>query len=76
MTAHIDRDKSFIATIGGATRPEDCFLSSFMQRRRATTDPMYYSQPQKEVSPHLFLFGRALSSIHMCDSFFEGKALH
>ena len=39
MTAHIDRDKSFIATIGGATRPEDCFLSSFMQRRRATTVP-------------------------------------
>jgi len=39
MTAHIDRGKSFIATIGGATRPEDCFLSSFMQRRRAIKVP-------------------------------------
>jgi len=47
------QEKNVIVRNGGPTRPEDCFLSWFMQRRREMAHPVptkAYLQPRSEAA--------------------------
>jgi len=48
-----EEEKNVIVRNGGPTRPEDCFLSRFMQRRREMAHPVpteAYLQPSPEAA--------------------------